>query len=117
MKKFALYFSFCVMAVAMILLRPVCAGAVNYSITHSRRCSFNAIQRVIKKNDSHENAIEITEIRQSAKMKVVLPPVSHPYDHILINDITIEASSSHTDPLSALSTYDIYFQITSRLRV
>jgi len=117
MKTFVYYLSFCAIALGMILLRPYCA---NLNIGHmpgQPYHTFNAIQRVIKKQDSHEDAIEVTEIRQSAPIKVVLPPVIHPYDFLLTGSIAISSAVNHSDRLSRLSAYNTYFQVTSRLRI
>jgi hypothetical protein len=117
MKKYVLYFSFCVIAVMMILLRPICVGATNISLSHPFRCNFNTIQRVIKKNDSHEDAIEITEIRQSASVKIVLPPLVHPYDFLLISDLPAVYTTGISYGSASYFSYTTYFQVTSRLRV
>lgn len=117
MKTFAYYLSFCVVALGMILLRP-CFSDLNIGLMSNRRChTFNAIQRIIKKNESHEGTIEVTEVRQSDKTKVVLPPVIHPYDFLSTRNIALSGVLNHTDRLSRLSSYDTYFQITSRLRI
>jgi len=117
MKTFVYYLSFCAIALGMILLRPYCANLNIGSIPNGPYHTFNAIQRVIKKQDSHEDALEITEIRQSAPVKVILPPIIHPYDFLLTNSIAISSVVDHSDRLSCLSAYNTYFQVTSRLRI
>jgi hypothetical protein len=117
MKKFAYYLSFCAFAVGMILLRPFCAGAVNNYSSNKPFHSFNAIQRVIKKNDSHEDASELTENRQSAKTKVILPPFIHPYYFLLTGNVVVSSLLSSIGHPAIHSFLGTYFQVTSRLRV
>ena len=65
-RQFAWNLAFCLLALLMILSRPYLAGVRKNGRLVKPGHTYATLQRVIKKNDSHEATIEAKEIQNAA---------------------------------------------------
>jgi hypothetical protein len=118
MKKTTVFsFALCTAALLMILVRPWCVvltGMVNSPVGHH---AFNAIQRTVKKHDSHEDALEVNETKQSGQFRVIRPRIIPPYQFLAVDIHSVLSAGNQYNAAFAVIPANRYFQPTSLLRI